>query len=211
MKYQYIIFDFDGVLVESNEIRFNGFRKLFKDYPQGEVEKLVAYAKANGGVSRYKKIEYFFNEIRREPISEESVNQWAAQFSTLVEQDIVEAKPVEGSLKFLEDYFSHFDFAIVSGSDQAELRRICEKRKINHFFKMILGSPVEKKDNIASLLSDLNWQHNESLYVGDSNNDLNAAKANDLDFVGRCSGLINWEKSNVRFILDLSSLHKVLH
>ena len=72
------------MLVESNEIRFNGFRKLFKDYPQGEVEKLVAYAKANGGVSRYKKIEYFFNEIRREPISEESVNQWAAQFSTLV-------------------------------------------------------------------------------------------------------------------------------
>jgi phosphoglycolate phosphatase-like HAD superfamily hydrolase len=211
MKYRHIIFDFDGVLVESNEIRFNGFRKLFKDYPQGEVKKLVGYAKANGGVSRYKKIEYFFNEIRREPISEESVNQWAAQFSTLVEQDIVEAKSVEGSLEFLEDYSGNFDFAIVSGSDQAELRRICEKRKINHFFKMILGSPVEKKDNIASLLSDLNWQHNESLYVGDSNNDLDAAKANDLDFVGRCSGLINWEKSNVRFILDLSSLYKVLH
>ena len=211
MKYHHIIFDFDGVLVESNEIRFNGFRKLFEKYPQEQVEKLVNYAKANGGVSRYKKIEYFFNVIRQEPITNGLVNQWAAQFSELVEQDIVEAKPVEGSLKFLEDYFSHFDFAIVSGSDQAELRRICEKRKIDHFFKMILGSPVEKKDNIASLLSDLNWQHNESLYVGDSNNDLDAAKANDLDFVGRCSGLINWEKSNVRFILDLSSLHKVLH
>lgn len=211
MKYHHIIFDFDGVLVESNEIRFNGFRKLFEKYPQEQVERLVNYAKANGGVSRYKKIEYFFNVIRQEPITNGLVNQWAAQFSELVEQDIVEAKPVEGSLKFLEDYFSHFDFAIVSGSDQAELRRICEKRKIDHFFKMILGSPVEKKDNIASLLSDLNWQHNESLYVGDSNNDLDAAKANDLDFVGRCSGLINWEKSNVRFILDLSSLHKVLH
>jgi phosphoglycolate phosphatase-like HAD superfamily hydrolase len=210
MKYRHIIFDFDGVLVESNEIRFNGFRKLFKDYPQGEVEKLVGYAKANGGVSRYKKIEYFFNEIRREPISEESVNQWATQFSELVEQDIVEAKPVEGSLKFLEDYFSHFDFAIVSGSDQAELRRICEKRKIDHFFKMILGSPVEKKDNIASLLSDLNWQHNESLYVGDSNNDLDAAKANDLDFVGRCSGLMDWQNFDTRFVLDLSSLDKIL-
>ena len=211
MKYHHIIFDFDGVLVESNEIRFNGFRKLFEKYPKEQVERLVNYAKANGGVSRYKKIEYFFNVIRQEPITNGLVNQWAAQFSELVEQDIVEAKPVEGSLKFLEDYFSHFDFAIVSGSDQAELRRICEKRKIDHFFKMILGSPVEKKDNIASLLSDLNWQHNESLYVGDSNNDLDAAKANDLDFVGRCSGLINWEKSNVRFILDLSSLYKVLH
>ncbi len=211
MKYQHIIFDFDGVLVESNEIRFNGFRKLFKDYPQGEVEKLVDYAKANGGVSRYKKIKYFFDTIRQEPITDESVNRWAAQFSELVEQDVVEAKSVAGSLEFLEEYSSLFDFAIVSGSDQVELRRICEKRKIDHFFKAILGSPVEKKDNIATLLSDLNWQHNKSLYVGDSNNDLDAATANNLDFVGRCSGLINWEKSNVRFILDLSSLHKVLH
>ena len=210
MKYRHIIFDFDGVLVESNEIRFNGFRKLFEGYPQGEIERLVSYAKANGGVSRYKKIEYFFNEIRQEPITGELVNQWAAKFSELVEQDIVEAKPVEGSLKFLEDYFSHFDFAIVSGSDQTELRRICEKRKIDHFFKIILGSPTEKKDNIATLLSNLNWRHDQSLYVGDSNNDLEAAKSNNLDFVGRYSGLIDWQNFDTRFVLDLSSLDKML-
>ena len=122
MKYQYIIFDFDGVLVESNEIRFNGFRKLFKNYPQDQVEQLVEYAKSNGGISRYKKIEYFFDQIRQEPISIESVNHWAAQFSELVEQDVVEAGSVNGSLEFLEKYSSQFDFAIVSGSDQKELR-----------------------------------------------------------------------------------------
>lgn len=210
MKYRHIIFDFDGVLVESNEIRFNGFRKLFKNYPQGEVEKLVGYAKANGGVSRYKKIEYFFDTIRQEPITDESVNRWAAQFSELVEQDVVEAKSVAGSLEFLEENSSLFDFAIVSGSDQVELRRICKKRKIDHFFKAILGSPVEKKDNISVLLSELNWSHDRSVYVGDSNNDLEAAKSNNLDFVGRCSGLIDWENSNVSFILDLSSLYSVL-
>ena len=210
MKYQHIIFDFDGVLVESNEIRFNGFRKLFKDYPQGEVEKLVGYAKANGGVSRYKKIEYFFDTIRQESITDELVNRWAAQFSELVEQDVVEAKSVAGSLEFLEENSSLFDFAIVSGSDQVELRRICKKRKIDHFFKAILGSPVEKKDNIAVLLSELNWSHDRSVYVGDSKNDLEAAKSNNLDFVGRYSGLIDWKSSNVSFILDLSSLYSVL-
>jgi phosphoglycolate phosphatase-like HAD superfamily hydrolase len=210
VKYQYIIFDFDGVLVESNEIRFNGFRKLFKDYPQYEVERLVNYAKANGGVSRYKKIAYFFSEIRQELISDESVNKWASQFSKLVEKDIVEAEPVKGSLDFLEEYSRQFDFAIVSGSDQAELRRVCQKRGIDHFFKMILGSPIEKKDNIASLLSDMSWQHDKSLYVGDSNNDLDAAKTNDLDFVGRCSGLIDWGSFDIKFVSDLSSLHKFL-
>lgn len=210
MKYQYIIFDFDGVLVESNEIRFNGFRKLFKNYPRDQVEMLVDYAKANGGVSRYKKIEYFFDAIRQEPISDESVNHWAAQFSKLVEQDVVEAKSVEGSLEFLAEYSNHFDFAIVSGSDQTELRRVCEKRKIAHFFEEILGSPTEKKDNITSLLLGLNWERAKSVYVGDSNNDLEAAKINGLDFVGRSSGLIDWGNYNVKFVADLSSLHNIL-
>jgi phosphoglycolate phosphatase-like HAD superfamily hydrolase len=210
VKYQHIIFDFDGVLVESNEIRFNGFRKLFKGYPSDEVDRLVGYAKANGGVSRYKKIEYFFNTIHQEPVTKELVNKWAAEFSGLVEQDIVEAKPVEGSLGFLGKYLNQFDFAIVSGSDQAELRRVCKKRGIDHFFEMILGSPIEKKDNIASLLSDLNWQPSKSLYVGDSNNDLEAAEANKLDFVGRCSGLVDWRNFDNRFVLDLSSLYEVL-
>ena len=127
MKYQHIIFDFDGVLVESNEIRFNGFRKLFKGFPEDQVDQLVAYARDNGGVSRYKKIEYFFDAIRREPISIESVNHWAAQFSELVEQDVVEAGSVKGSLEFLEKYSSQFDFAIVSGSDQKELSRVYQK------------------------------------------------------------------------------------
>ena len=142
MKYQYIIFDFDGVLVESNEIRFNGFRKLFKNYPQDQVEQLVEYAKSNGGISRYKKIEFFFNVIRKESISSKSVNHWAAQFSKLVMQDIVEARPVEGSLEFLKKYFNHFDFAIVSSSDQKELRKVCRDRGVDHFFKIILGSPT---------------------------------------------------------------------
>jgi phosphoglycolate phosphatase-like HAD superfamily hydrolase len=211
VKYRNIIFDFDGVLVESNEIRFNGFRRLFKGYPRDQVERLVGYAKANGGVSRYKKIEYFFDEICQKPISEKSVDEWAGKFSKLVEEDIVEAKPVEGSLEFLEEYSRLFNFAIISGSDQTELRRICKKRKIDHFFKKILGSPTEKKDNIATLLLDLNWNHKESLYVGDSNNDLEASKVNNLEFIGRCSGLIDWANYDVKSVSDLSSLYSVLH
>ena len=211
MKYQYIIFDFDGVLVESNEIRFNGFRKLFGDYPKGQVEQLIDYSKANGGVSRYKKIEFFFNTIRKEPISSKLVNHWANQFSELVTKDILEARPVEGSLEFLEKYFNQFDFAIVSGSDQRELREVCKRRGIDSFFKIILGSPTEKQDNIAALLSDFKWARSKSVYIGDSNNDLEAAKTNDIDFIGRSSGLVDWEGYNVKFVSDLSSLYNFLY
>lgn len=210
MKYKHIIFDFDGVLVESNEIRFNGFRKLFKDFPVDYVEQLVAFARANGGVSRYVKIKYFFKEILQKPISESFVHQLAAKYSDLVMQDVVHAKPVKGSLEFLEEFYRKLGFAVASGSDQAELRIICKKRKMDHFFEMVLGSPTDKKDNIATILSELNWKENCVLYVGDSKNDLDAAETSNIDFIGRCSGLVDWKTTQSRSLDDLSSLKREL-
>ena len=210
MKYKNLVFDFDGVLVESNEIRFNGFRYLFKGFPKTQVEELVAYAKANGGVSRYEKIVYFFQKIRGETITEERVQNLAAQFSDIVWRDVVEAEPVKGSVEFLEKNLPKLNFALVSGSDQAELRMVCRERRIDHFFKIILGSPVKKKDNIARLLKDLGWRSEETVYIGDSSNDLEASEDNCIDFIGRDSGLVDWNCLGVTEILDLSELEGTL-
>jgi phosphoglycolate phosphatase-like HAD superfamily hydrolase len=210
MIYKNLIFDFDGVLAESNEIRFNGFRLLFKGFPENQIEELVIYAKKNGGISRYEKIDYFFHKIRGESISKDSVQTLAAQFSNIVRQDIVKAEPVKGSLEFLGKNFSKFNFALVSGSDQAELRVVCRERRIDHFFKMILGSPVKKEKNIAKVLESLRWRPDETVYIGDSNNDLEASQDNHIDFIGRNSGLVDWSCLGITRILDLSELEGML-
>jgi len=210
MNYKNLIFDFDGVLAESNEIRFNGFHQLFESFPKHQVDQLVSYARANGGVSRYEKIRYFFEEIRGESVSAKKVNKLASQFSNLVRQKVIDSEPVKGSLKFLEENCSKYNFALVSGSDQAELRVICHEKKIDHFFKVILGSPIKKEDNIARLLDDLEWKLDETVYIGDSNNDLEASWSNNIDFIGRDSGLVDWTSFKVSRILDLSELEEIL-
>jgi phosphoglycolate phosphatase-like HAD superfamily hydrolase len=210
MMYKNLIFDFDGVLAESNEIRFNGFRLLFKGFPENQIDELVIYAKKNGGISRYEKINYFFQKIRGESILEDSLQNLAARFSDIVRQDVIKAKPVKGSVEFLRENFSKFNFALVSGSDQSELRVVCRERKIDHFFKMILGSPVKKEDNIAQLLESLRWRPDETVYIGDSNNDLEASQGNRIDFIGRDSGLVDWSCLGVNRILDLSELEGML-
>ena len=210
MKYKHIIFDFDGVLVESNEIRFEGFRSLFKNYPNSQVNQLVDFAKANGGVSRYEKIKYFFNVVRNESLSNKEVSELASQFSRLVKQKVIDAKPVPGSIKFLSDHLSDFDFSIVSGSDEKELREVCKHRGLHSSFKQILGSPTPKEENIATLLKHFQWEKKSTVYIGDSNNDYDAAKINGISFIGRCSGLVDWEHMNVKYITDLSSLAPLL-
>jgi phosphoglycolate phosphatase-like HAD superfamily hydrolase len=205
-KYRQIIFDFDGVLVESNAIRIEGFQELFQNYPENQVAHLVAYVRENGGISRYKKIEYFLKNISKEFFDDKMIDQLAVKYSSLVKKKVIEAQAVKGSLDFLNKFSPCYGFAIVSGSDQKELQDVCRKRGIDHFFSNILGSPREKSDNINDLVVARGWDRGVILYVGDSKNDLDAARANSIDFLGRSSGLENWEQTDQDHILDLQFL-----
>lgn len=208
MKYKHLIFDFDGVLVESNEIRFDGFSLLFSAYPTHQVDKLIQFAMANGGLSRYAKIRYFFEKIRNESISDEKVKAMSHEYSNLVKQRIIESKPVEGSLEFLSQYHNVFDFAIISGSDQEELIEICRIRGIHHYFTEILGAPLSKEENFNKLFLKTGWQREDALFVGDTTNDLDAARSCGVFFIGRNSGLVNWGHfSEISPLNNLSQLY----
>lgn len=191
-RYSYLIFDFDGVLADTNEIRIQGFQMIFQNYPADEVAQMLAFARRNGGVSRYDKIRHFFNHIRGEDIDEDQVNRWAQEYSLAVKQAVIDAEPVAGSLAFLERYHRRFPFGLISASDQAELRDVCRQRRIDRYFVEILGSPAEKIENIQRLLNGQGWKADQCLFIGDTQNDLSAARRAGVDFLGRHSGMVDW-------------------
>ena len=45
-----IIFDFDGVIVESEEIKTRAFISMYRGYGPAVVEAAVAHHRANGGI-----------------------------------------------------------------------------------------------------------------------------------------------------------------
>jgi len=204
-----IIFDFDGVLVESNTIRTEGFRRLLtgRNYPDEAVERLVAFHEKNGGLSRYYKLRYFHEEILRTEMDEVLLQSLCDEYSAIVRQAVAEAPWVKGAPEFLESSFSEYSLFIASGSDQSELREICRRRGIDRFVQDILGSPVDKKTNINALLSGYGLSPDETLFVGDSVNDWEAAGAANLPFIVRQSE--NWGAwcEGLPFIKDLSELH----
>ena len=62
-KYKSIVFDCDGVILNTNKIKTEGFRVSTKNYKNEYVELLVKYHLLNGGISRFRKFEYFLDEI----------------------------------------------------------------------------------------------------------------------------------------------------
>ena len=192
MEYRYLVFDFDGVLAETNDIRIEGFGDLFADLPAEEKARFMDFVRANGGLSRYGKIRHLYENILGRPISEDQVNALAQQYSRLVADRVIKADAVSGSVEFLADHADRFEYAVVSGSDQQELRGVCRARGIDGYFQAILGSPKEKTQNLVELLSSHAWDRQACVYVGDSSNDYEAAVEAGIGFIGRNSGLVDW-------------------
>lgn len=210
LMYKYILFDFDGVLVDSNSIRHKGFATLFRLFPEKEVEELFHFSQKNGGMSRFEKIRYFFTQIRNENITEEKIFEYAKQYSVIVKEQVILSNAIPGSVDFLESFKDSYTFALISASDQEELRDICHVRNIDSYFEEILGSPTLKAENISMLFAKKGWKKEESVYIGDSPNDLKAAMANNLDFIGLNSVEVHWNKESIITIDSFSQLPQKL-
>ena len=56
--------------------------------------------------------------------------------------------------------------------------------KINNYFKSIEGSPTHKNDLVKNILEKEQYKTIESILIGDSINDYDAASTNGLKFFG---------------------------
>lgn len=184
-KYNVILWDFDGVIMDSMPIRDLGFIKTLAHFPKEQVDLLMIYHRLNGGLSRYVKFRYFFEEIRKEVISEEEILDYASQFSKvmlelLIDKDLL----IQDSVSFIVENYKKYNFHVVSGSDGKELNFICEKLNLSQYFKSIQGSPTPKKMLVNGILKDYNYDISTVCLIGDSINDKQAAEFNNIGFFG---------------------------
>ncbi len=171
--------------MDSMPTRDLGFLKVLKDFPESEVIQLMDFHSKNGGLSRYVKFRYFFEEIRKEPISEQEVKIWAEKFSTIMMEHLCDENLlIQETVQFVKNNQLEYDMYIVSGSDGNELRNICEAVGISHLFKSIEGSPTPKTKLIEQLVLTNKMDKTKCVLIGDSFNDFSAAEENNIFFIG---------------------------
>ena len=179
-----IFWDFDGVLMDSNPVRDLGFERVLSEFPKEQVNQLLAFHQANGGLSRYVKFRYFFEEIRKEPITEDEILIWAERFSLIMKELLVNsALLIEETMNFVKENQGKFIMHITSGSDQNELRYLCQSMGVDHFFHSIHGSPKTKKEWVKELIELHGYNKEEYVLIGDSYNDFEAAEFSGIPFI----------------------------
>ena len=191
-KYRCAIFDCDGVILQSNEIKTDSFREALAGEPMELIDSFIDYHKKNGGISRYIKFEYYYKEMRRVSNYKGLAKAAVDRYAELVFRRLLNVSYVPGVLDVLKYFNNHMvGCYIISGGDELELCEVFEKRGISNQFAGIFGSPVGKKQHVKDLM-DKNLLEFPAIFFGDSRSDMEAAHYGGLDFCF-VSGSSEWD------------------
>ncbi|SFL38663.1 HAD family hydrolase [Methylorubrum salsuginis] len=187
--YAVVVFDCDGVLLDSNDLKTALFREVLAShgFPPAEIEAFSAFQSTNFGLSRYRlfqaALDGRFGAIRPVPIEtlladfgRRCKNGYLTQPETPgLEAALVRARQGGRTLY------------VVSGSDEAELCDVLGARGLAGHFSAIYGSPATKADNLARIRAHRRASGGSDgeriLFVGDAFADLQAARESEADFL----------------------------
>jgi phosphoglycolate phosphatase-like HAD superfamily hydrolase len=174
-----IIFDFDGVIINSHKIKTKAFYEIFKSYGKKIATKARKFHLNNIGKSRYFKFKFILKNILNKKITKKELLRLDQNFDAFVEKKIRKMVPSKNLLKFLKLQKKFHDLYISTGTPQNKIIDILKEKKLFSFFKKIYGSPQSKIDHIKKIRK----KNTQILFIGDSFEDYMVSQKANINFV----------------------------
>ena len=212
-----VVFDFDGTLVDSNHIKKQTFFDVTRPYdPDGS--KTARVLKHHPEKDRYGIFEELVREFRHEgqlqPSSDmKSLSDHMAEsYTTRCEQGIATCEEIPGTSVILKWIFSQqIPMAINSRTPTETLKKLFAKRSFARYITEIYGAPASKTQNLQHIQHHFKLQAQEILFIGDSEDDREAALETGCHFVGLVlKEQSRFQQTPATQIIDLFQLQPLL-
>lgn len=177
-SYDIIILDCDGVLLDSNRFKLEAMREVTSSWGDDVSNRFIDYAKQQFGSSRFIIFKYFFENILKQTIDEESLTKLLLDYGELCIKKYKECEETPFLRQFLKLYQDK-ELHVASGSKEDELRQVFNEKQLSHYFQQIYGSPKKKSD----IVHDIIIKNKNAVLIGDSQADYDSAAKNDIDFI----------------------------
>lgn len=181
---QAIFFDFDGVILDSTDIKTETFKQMFEPYGPDVVEQVLKHHLQHGGISRVEKIRHYHQSFLGKTLSEEEISAYADSFSNAVKKKVIESPSIAGAEAFIKKVFKETDLYIISGTPMDELLEITRERGYAPYFFEILGSPTKKPEHVRRIIRSQQLDPALCLFIGDAFTDYNTALETGIRFIG---------------------------
>jgi HAD superfamily hydrolase (TIGR01549 family) len=205
-----ILFDFDGVIVDSVNVKTDAFRALFRDEKE-HLPAILEFHLANGGMSRFVKFEIIYRDILKKTLNSEHAKELGIRFSELVKRKVIESPYMPGSLDFIQKYSARIPLFIASATPLDELYEIVSRRGLLSYFREIHGAPRSKPEIIRDILNRHGLGAADMPFIGDAINDYKAALETASPFYGYVpEGKLGAFPPDISIISTFQELERIL-
>jgi phosphoglycolate phosphatase-like HAD superfamily hydrolase len=197
-----IVFDFDGVLVSHSEFfKEEGWKKVFAPYASTyepyfiEASSRFSFGKKG---DRFDILRYVYERLRVDAI-EDHIATGAALFDSYVQERILNVGLAPGARDTLEILSTRFPLYVNSGTATIALQRSVKALDIDLYFKLVLGGPASKSENMHRVASLEETLPTHLLLIGDSRGDVVAAEETGCAFIGVANEWNTWSLEKKAF------------
>ena len=207
-------FDFDGVIVDSNQLKYDAFFQIFDT--SEKIEKIIRDVLSKyRESSRYDIIRLILIKYQQKGYLdiediEKNISLYAEKYNSLVEEGIVKCKEIEGVKESIKELSKSYSLYINSTTPLEPLKRIIKYKGLLHYFKDIYGGPNTKIENLKEILSKERILGKEALVIGDGISDLESARRFNCLFIGVRNKFNTLNNCGVKILDNLEDLKDLI-
>ncbi len=180
-----IVFDFDGVILESVAVKDQAIFDLFRNESQQVRQRVLDLHRDTPGINRRSRLELLLTKgLGKEHVTAREVDALLQQFSELIWQGLLNCPEVPGVRKFLED-LPDIPCYVASAGPGQEVQTLARERNFLQYFEDILGAPRKKPDMLQEIVAGEQVSAKNILFIGDKISDYHAAHQAGTAFLGR--------------------------
>lgn len=183
-----LVFDFDGVILESNQIKTRAFERVYQRFPD-HAAAMMAYHDAHVSESRYQQFRHLVVDRLGLDEHHSLMQELVATFSNEVLAAVATCPAVPGALEMLAALSGQVPLFLASVTPQVDLDETLACRGLTSFFSRVYGCPPWTKVRAFEEIGRLFDGAEGLAFIGDSAGDQRAAKESGVDFYARDSGL----------------------
>jgi phosphoglycolate phosphatase len=207
-----VVFDFDGVLVDSNGGKRQAYFDIFAPLGPQSVAAVEAVLDGDVDSDRFQLIRRILTMLRVDgglaaPIALDAlVTQYAERYNDICEEHAATCPEVRGASAALAHLAVSHPLYVSSATPEVPLRRIVERRGWSRFFRDVLGRPRGKTENLRLIMEREAVKGADVVVVGDGRRDLDSARLAGARFVGIRNAFNDFEPGTLLLLHDLRRL-----
>lgn len=181
--FEVVIFDCDGVILDSNQLKVEAFDLTLKkrNIEEDIILEFLEYHRINGGISRFEKFKVLMQRWLDNWPNETYYQGLLTDFSSLCIGLYEQCSFTTGAEELIHRLARDKKLFVASGSAEDELNLVFRKRGLSPYFTNVFGSPDTKKSILERVSQKFTSQ--SCLMIGDALSDLLAAKSVNMAFV----------------------------